>query len=252
MLQPLYFQLFIALVIVIVSITKPQAKTLDAAVGWTKPPYVIAETNSGFELELVSAIMATLGHKVNHIYVPFGRSYSMLSDGEVDMTLTVGSRGQLPNMILSDVYINYQNVAIALKSTNINISKITELEHYSVVAFQNASTLLGEQYQQTIAKCAMYMELPYQRNQVEMLLQGNIDIAVMDVNIFMHLSELISGTSQLDKVDIFRLFPVNNYRIGFKDALLKDQFNQALASYMKSDDYLKLIKKYQLFPANMY
>lgn len=32
-------------------------KSLQVAVGWTKPPYVISENNQGFELELVTAVL---------------------------------------------------------------------------------------------------------------------------------------------------------------------------------------------------
>ncbi|UAA38198.1 transporter substrate-binding domain-containing protein [Paraneptunicella aestuarii] len=222
------------------------ARTLEAAVGWTKPPYIIAETDSGFELDLVRQVMKSLGHKINPIYVPYGRSYSMLENNQVDLTLTLSEQVGVHISKLSDVYVTYQNVAISLKKSNVTINQIADLQHYSVVAFQNARMLLNKTFSDAVAKNDMYIELPYQRNQVEMLFNGNTDVVVMDINIFNHLSRELTGKNQMEKVNVHNLFPLNHYRVGFADPVLRYDFNQALGNFVETQEYRDLVKKYDL------
>lgn len=221
--------------------------TLDVAVGWSKPPYIIEESDSGFELELVSKVMGSLGYQLNPVYVPFGRTQSLLENGEVDLTLTVNHSLGINSDQLSDVYVVYQNVAITLKQNNINISRIADLEDYSIVAFQNASMILGRQYNESTSRNHLYLELPDQKNQVEMLFQESVDVIVMDVNIFNHLSKKITGKSQKDKVRIHPLFPQSRYRVGFLDTTLKFKFNKALAQFVLTPEYEQLNRKYDLY-----
>lgn len=223
------------------------SRELDLAVGWTKPPYVIAEGNTGFELDLMRMVFNSLGHDILPIYVPYGRSYALLASGNVDLTLTINQKWGIEPQFLSDVYVTYQNVAISLKKHGFKIEKASDLQFYSVVAFQRASVVLGEKYAQAVEKSRLYIELPEQRRQVDMLLMGYVEVAVMDVNIFIHLSKSLTGESQLNNVNIHPLFPASPYRAGFKDMELKQQFNQALNTFMASDRYKWLIRKYALY-----
>ena len=220
------------------------AKTLNVAVGWSKPPYVIQQGHTGFELDLVRYTFAQLQHDVNFIYIPYGRSASVLKEGEVDAVLTMKENMGVEEGLLSDVYINYQNVAISLKANQITIETISDLKNYAIVAFQNASSNLGEEFKQSTSKSRLYIELPDQKRQVDMLLLGNADIVVMDVNIFNHLSRLSTGKSQMDKVDVHYLFPMTRYRVGFKEREMREQFDQALADVLTSDDYRALLVQY--------
>lgn len=222
------------------------ARNLDVAVGWSKPPYVIAEGNTGFEIDLFRAVMQSIGHDIVPIYVPFGRSHAMLKSDMVDVTLTMSNRLDVNPERLSDVYITYQNVAISMKKSNLQLDTLADLQNHTVVAFQNASVVLGQEFSQATSKSRLYVELPDQNKQVEMLLLGNTAVVVMDVNIFLHLSKQIRGESQRDNIDIHYLFPPSSYRAGFKDIALKNAFNLALENYMKSDQYQWLKYRYSL------
>ena len=99
-----------AIVIVLYSMlltAATKAESLDVVVGWDKPPYVIAADHSGFELDLVRAIIAEAGHDMSPIYVPFGRTARLLKDDAVDMGLTLLATHNAASDILSDPYITY-------------------------------------------------------------------------------------------------------------------------------------------------
>lgn len=214
--------------------------------GWSKPPYVISEGHTGFEIDLVREVMKSIGHEIIPIYVPFGRSHVMLQRGVVDITLTLNPRLGIPPEQLSDVYITYQNVAISLKKSELSIETIADLGSHTVVAFQNASVVLGEEFKHAVSQSKLYTELPDQRQQVEMLLLGNTAVVVMDINIFMHISKEIRGVSQKDRVKVHYLFPASPYQAGFKDVRLKEAFNLALKNYLKTDQYEWLKYRYSL------
>ncbi|MCV2886277.1 transporter substrate-binding domain-containing protein [Aestuariibacter sp. AA17] len=227
-------------------------KNVDIAVGWTKPPYVIADGNTGYELDLIRTVFASIGYDITPIYVPYGRSHSMLRKGLVDVTLTLNERLGIEPEKLSDVYVVYQNVAISLKKRNLHITRLEDLSNRSVVGFQDANRVLGEEYRKAVEKAYRYVELPEQRRQVEMLLLGNADVVVMDLNIFLHVSADVAGTPMGDNINIHRLFPPNPYRAGFRSTELKIAFDVALRQFMSSEKYEWLKNKYVLVqPANL-
>ncbi|MFY8351077.1 substrate-binding periplasmic protein [Pseudoalteromonas sp. SSM20] len=237
----MYSLLFIA----VVFSNQVYAEQLSISVGWNKPPYVIEETNSGFELEMVSDIFNNMGHSVSYVYVPFGRSNTLIKVNKVDAALTMNEHMETTNLVLSEPYISYQNAAISLKGRSIKIYSVADLKRFSIVAFQNASVVLGNEYRRVTKTSPLYLELPDQRKQVEMLLKGKIDLVVMDINIFNYLSTELIGASHIKNVDIHRLFPKTNYHIAFTDKKLLHAFNKAMKAYKQSDDYTKLVAKYE-------
>ncbi|WP_462164343.1 substrate-binding periplasmic protein [Pseudoalteromonas xiamenensis] len=240
-----YLTWFYSLLLTVLLSNQVVADTLSISVGWNKPPYVIEEENSGFELDMVSAIFAKMGYPVGYVYVPFGRSNTLIKLGRVDAALTMNQRMDTEGLELSEPYISYQNAAISLKGRSIEINSLQDLEHYSIVAFQNASVVLGNEYRIVTRKSPLYLELPNQRTQVELLLKGKVDFVVMDINIFNYLSTELMGSSHMSNVVVHRLFPKTNYQMAFINKALMQAFNAAMKSFKQSDDYTKLVEKYE-------
>jgi len=226
------------------------AKKIHIAVGWNKPPYVIEKENSGFEIDMLSAIFKKMGYELDIIYTPVGRSSNLLKKGLVDVGMTISSRVDITPAVFSSSYITYHNVAISLRGRGISLDNISQLSKYSIVAFQNANIYLGEEYLSAVDNSTFYIELPDQHKQVAMLLLGRTDIVVMDVNIFNYLSKEHLGKSHMDNVDVHRIFPTNSYHLGFVDEKLRDQFNKELIAYRKSSSYHQLIEKYHFIQDN--
>ncbi len=109
-----------------------KARELDVVVGWNKPPYVISQEHSGFEIDLVRAILAEMGHTLSPIYVPFGRTARLLKDSTVDIGLTQSAAHNVDDAVLSDPYIIYQNVVVTKR-------KITLLSAKSVISKESVS-----------------------------------------------------------------------------------------------------------------
>jgi polar amino acid transport system substrate-binding protein len=223
-----------------------KSEELVLVAGLAKPPYVIPEQNAGFEIELMRGVLATLGCEILVLYVPYGRTYETMQQVQADIGLTLSERSGVENGILSLPYVTYQNVAVSLLEKSIKLDRLEELQGFTVVAFQNANKVLGSAFAAAVKKSPLYIELPEQRRQVELLLSGKVEVAVMDINIFKYFAMSISGTSQLGKMKVHSLFPSIQYRAAISDPVLRKAFNQALSEYVNSAEYGKLLAKYDM------
>lgn len=222
------------------------AKTIDVVVGLAKPPYVISKDVSGYEIELIQAVLAKIDYKANFIFIPFGRSVKMLKHDNIDAIMTM-NEGMVPDKEqLSNVYINYQNVAITLKKNNIILNTITDLSSYYVASFQLAPKILGEQFANAVQKSPLFVEIADQSRQVKLLYEERFDVIVMDLNIFKHLAEPAGGLDDFSDIDIHYIFGISPYRMVFKDVLMVTRFNAALAEFKQSTQFQQLVEKYKV------
>ncbi|MBQ4829210.1 transporter substrate-binding domain-containing protein [Alteromonas sp. MMG017] len=236
----------VVLLIILFSSHAAFAKQIEVVVGWTKPPYVISEQDSGFELELVRAILLEMGHDMSPIYVPFGRTASLVKKGGMDIGLTLNPGHDIDPAILTDAYVYYQNVAVSRTDRNLEINEIEDLLGHSVIAFQTAISVLGEEFKNTLAHQKNYMELAQQERQVNLLLLGSVDVAVLDRNIFQYVKHQLPVEKQHD-TKIHELFPVSSYSAAIRDEQLRNEFNSVLAQFIKDGRYQSLLDEFGLF-----
>lgn len=222
-------------------------KILEVAVGWSKPPYVNAADDSGFELDMIRQIFARMGYKFKPVYVPYGRSLSLLQSGRVDGALTLSENAAVPPVQLTDSYIQYQNVAVSLQSKHLDIKQPKDLAGYAIAAYQTAAKNLGEQYAYAVKQAPLYVELPDQTKQVAMLLNGNVSVLIIDVNIFNNLQAVLEPGTNRQPITIHHIFSPSDYHVGFLNPNLAQDFNQALKAYQTSLAHQELVHKYNIF-----
>ena len=222
-----------------------KARELDVVVGWNKPPYVISQEHSGFEIDLVRAILAEMGHTLSPIYVPFGRTARLLKDNAVDIGLTQNAAHNVEDSVLSDPYIIYQNVVVTKARSHFVINDINDLKGKRVIGFQTAQLVLGEEFQQALALESMYMEMARQDRQVDMLMLGHVDAIVLDRNIFNFFK--LKNSAYVEEETVFHeLFPISIYRAAIPNPKLRAEFNAALHRFIADDRYQLLLDEYQL------
>lgn len=221
------------------------AKKIEVVVGWDKPPYVMQYENSGFEVELTRRILLTLGHEMVPVYVPFGRTVMMVEDGEVDMGLTMSPNHNIDPALLTDVYVVYQNVAISLSSRQLQIEGIASLAGLSVLSFQTAREVLGDDFRKVIDRTSGYVEVPIQSRQLLMLTSGAVEVAILDRNIFSYLHAQLPEHER-KPVTIHELFAPIPCSAAIRDPQLRQQFNSALAEFIKDGRYQALLDEFGL------
>jgi polar amino acid transport system substrate-binding protein len=220
---------------------------LEMAVGLALPPYNIMETHDGVELDIVKEALAYNGYQMKPVYVPLARLSGLIDSGEVDGALTLSPDLGIDSIFLSDVHIIYQNVAVSLKERELNINSAVDLEGHSIIAFQNASLYLGEEFAQIASNNRNYVEMFDQESQVKMLFSKRADVVVIDINIFNYYLKRLKGPQFLEEINVHRIFEVNPYRVGFKDEKIMKDFNEGLEFLRESGRYPEILGKYFIY-----
>ncbi|MEW6990983.1 substrate-binding periplasmic protein [Colwelliaceae bacterium 6441] len=222
------------------------AEKLNIVVGLAKPPYVLQETESGFEIEFVTQVLALMAKQPNFVYVPFGRSIRMLEKTDIDAIMTVNSNIIKDITLLTDIYITYHNVVITLKEDQLEINHINDLSQIPIAAFQTASKILGEEFSKVIKQNNDYYEIADQKRQVKLLFEKKVKALVIDVNIFKALSKMVNESADFSNFSVHEVFAESPYRIAFKNVNNIKGFNAALKTFKGTDKYLALKQKYNV------
>lgn len=233
--------------IIVLFLTSPYTHAVEPfniVVGLSKPPYVIKDNISGFEIELIKQLMTTIGKTPRFNFIPLGRSEKMLAMPNIDAVMTANTN-IFPNInTLSDNYIEYHNVAISLKKNKFVINNIADLGNHTIASFQLAHKLLGNEFANAVTKSPMFIQVANQEKQVELLLLERIDVLVMDIKIFFHFLDKQRLFNQRNLIEIHEVFPVSPYRMAFKDPDDVLKFNAALKTFKQTESYKDLVSKY--------
>jgi len=207
------------------------------------PPYVISKNDSGIELDIVKEIFSLSNITVKPIYVPLARLSKQIELDEVDGSATIMESLGFKNVYYSDIYITYKNVAVSLKKNGIEIISISDLRNKDIITFQNAKKYLGHDFAKAVSQNTNYYEFYNQQKQVKMLYKNRIQVIILDKNIFHYYKQYIEKDFN-EKVVFHEIFPVNEYKIAFKNSKIRDKFNLGLKKIKKSGRYEQIINKY--------
>jgi polar amino acid transport system substrate-binding protein len=220
------------------------SKDVKIAFGLTKPPYVVEQTKSGLEFDIIAEALKAAGHQMKPVFAPQSRGELILKSKDVDGAATK-RLGSLEGHYPSDAYIDYYNYAAGLKSKPLQIQKISDLGKYSVLAFQTAKTLLGTDFKAMAEANPNYAEVADQQLQIAQLLRKRVDVVVGDILIFKYFQRKLKEDEGLtDEIVLYDIFPTNSYVVMFNDEKLRDSFNKGLAKIRSNKTYTKLIDKY--------
>jgi len=209
------------------------------------PPYVF-EDGTGIVVEIVRTALESAGHKVRPIYVPIERGFKMFAEKQADGTTIITESSGL-KAEYSDNFMQYHNLAFALKSRNLSIRNVTDLKDKSVIAFQNADKYLGDEFARAVAGNRQYKEMAQQEAQTHMLLLGRTDVVIMDESIFRYYRERLIAERKVDAAHEyvrFDIFPPTPYKAAFIQRKVRDDFNRGVAAMRKDGRYEAIYRKY--------
>lgn len=220
------------------------AVDIKLGVGLSMPPYIIKGSNTGIELDVFNSIMKKIGKTSKVVYMPPARWGVSIEKGLVDAVATINEKSGM-KCNYTDTYITYQNVAISLKKNNINVKSIADLAGKSVVSFQNATKYLGDEFASVAKANSKYTEKADQKKQNIMLFSNRAQVVVGDINIFKYfITKVASKVDTSSEYVVHEIFPKVKYKMCFKNAALRDQFNVKLKEMKASGEYDKIVKKY--------
>ena len=222
---------------------------IEMLAGLSKPPFVIANEDKGMQIEIIEAAFSKNDMFVRFTYLPLSRHLDVFHSRGFDGIITLSEHEKQRGICLSKPYIIYQNVAVTLADSALNISTIDDLAKLKVAAFQDATRFIGEEYSTTFKNLNSYTELADQKSQIALLFSGRVDAVVMDINIFKHLlankrHENSSNKTLNKKYKIHFLFKPRVYTAGFKNKELCQQFDQGINEIVADGSYQKIIDSY--------
>lgn len=228
------------------------SKALNVGVSFAIPPWVITESDSGIELDILKEALSPAGYEIQTNYLSFALSYSLFEAGKLDAVINA-KESILKSGFLSEPVVTFQNVAVSLKSRNYPEEfSPSFLVDKSVIAFQNASILLNDEFKAMTKQNQMYQEVANQSLQINLLMIRDINFIVMDKRIFNYYLQqaknspnLVRVKSKLDQAIRFHyIFEPNHYRFAFKSKKVRDDFNAGLAKIKNNGVYEEIFNRY--------
>lgn len=225
---------------------KVSGKEISMAFSQEIPPYIIEKSNTGIEIDIISAALAYKGHTLKPLYFPLGRVPIAFSNNLVDAAM--GDMGvDLKNAYYADPAVIYDNVFITLKSRHISITKPSDLNPLLVASFQGAEKRYAY-WLEKVVNDKRFFGVSDQLKQVKLLHLGRFDVVLCDRYIFKYFVNKIKITESVDISDIeehtFTTVDPMDYRPVFRNKKIRGDFNAGLHYLKESGEYQRIYDKY--------
>jgi polar amino acid transport system substrate-binding protein len=211
------------------------------------PPYVMQDQGGGFsglEYDIAVAALAVKGHTVKASAYPLNRLVQVFKDKTVAAALPMLAASNAGGT-LSDVYLVYNNVAMALKASGFDIKTIADIKGHSAIAFPNAKVTLGPDFGAAVEGNPKYQEDPQQVTQIRQLFSKRVDVAVGEERILNYfIRDPATAVDTSVPVATYRVFAPTSYRVAFWDPKLASDFNEGLKTIKANGTFDKLVQKY--------
>ncbi|KGJ91987.1 substrate-binding periplasmic protein [Colwellia psychrerythraea] len=226
--------------------SKASSQEIVMAFSQEIPPYIIEATNSGIEIDIISAALAYKGHTLKPLYFPLGRVPIAFSNHLVDAAM--GDMGiQLEDGFYADPAVIYDNIFITLKSRNITINRPSDLDSLYVASFQSAEKRYPD-WLNNVVKENRFFGVSDQLTQVKLLQLGRYDVVLCDRYIFKYFVNKIELQTELEFSDVdehnFITVDPMNYRPVFRSEKIRDDFNLGLKYLKESGEFQKIYDQY--------
>jgi hypothetical protein len=160
-----------------------------------------------------------------------------LNDESVDGVANVFSKNEIKGCITKPIFA-YFDVAISKSNNHFDIDGITALSSFSIVAYQRATKLLGEQYKHTVKVAKYYKEVAKPEDQAQLLATDLVDVSIGDKYIFLQsLQSWSKGQANTNDYKIHDIFPPVASAMGFNQQAYCDEFDLGLDQFKASGEY---------------
>jgi polar amino acid transport system substrate-binding protein len=222
------------------------------AFGQSIPPFSFPDSDSGIEIEIMTAALAVHGHKLIPSYMPLARVPFVFKQGKVDAAMTdLGQDMQALGAFYGEPAVLYNNVFISLAERNLTIETPEDIAGLSIVSFQGAY----KRYPKWLMPAKnddLYAENFKQEKQVLLLERKHFDLVLSDINIFKYHQiqnqQALGKAFKPVKFHHFTTVIPNDYRPVFWKEAIRNDFNDGLANIKQSGLYQAIYDNYLIAP----
>lgn len=196
-------------------------------------PFLQEKNHQGLFLELTEEIFKQLpSYNVQFIYMSNNRLLHEINSGQrIDVACNIFSNSSAKAFLSSPVF-RYTDVAVSKSSAKLKVNRISDLQGYSIAAYQGAKEMLGDDFKAMALANPNYSEYSKPEETTYMMVAGEKDIRIGDIHIFLHdLADkrYISEEKMAAKdFTIHRLWPDVYSHMAFKDEMLRDSVNNVI------------------------
>jgi polar amino acid transport system substrate-binding protein len=217
---------------------------LTVAVTPDIPPFIMNGARRGIEIDLVQLSLPT--HRLRFVQLPYEELQSAVGKGDADVVVGVQQFGEHEAYYSRDM-IQFNNVAVVKRSAGVDLESLADLAGHTVLTWQDAWKELGPEFEAMYApdgpQRAHYVEVADQSEQLRMFWAADADILIIDRTIFDWMS--LEQNQSLTAADKFAIFPPSTgFRAAFRDAALRDAFDQGLTALCESGGYMSVLRTY--------
>lgn len=210
-------------------------------------PYYVAEGHTGIFADIIKAVFRDLPDY--QLQFDYGYTNSQMwgayASGRLDAVTNLFDAVALETC-RSDPVFRFRDVAISRTDNALVFNTVADLRGRTIVSFDGASRFFGDQFAQVIHP-ERYQEIGKPKLQVRLLLSGRSEVSVGDLYIFLAArQELVQAgkLTDLPAIAVHDIFPQLSSRMGFRDPVLCQAFNVALAKLRASGEYDAIYQRY--------
>ena len=210
-------------------------------------PYVFLDSDNGIDNQIVKKSFEAANVSVEFEKVPYIRVRMNYVSQHIDCASSTDESANLHGNY-SNSYIDYEDAVYKLKSSNLpSVQKVSDLENYKVLAFQDARIYLGRDFRLMASVNKNYYEINDQKKQVEFLLNGKVDYIVGDIHVIEYYYNKIERNkihhlnidSEFEKYPVFEKL---KYKIVCKDKENTEKFNEGFEKIQKNGVLQSILK----------
>ncbi len=211
-------------------------------------PFFVKKGETGLFLDLTREVFKQMpDYNIKFRFAPNKRLLQEINLGRLDAACNI-FKGSDTKAFLSSPLFRFSDVAVTMKKNNLEINKIADLTGKSIVAYQGATDLLGEEYKNiTLSSGTKYKENANQETTTAMLIKGRVDVRVGDIFIFLHAinSPANKGKVTIKDFTVHRIWPDVFSCIAFKDKKIRDEADKAIETIKANGTFDAVYKKYE-------
>lgn len=195
---------------------------------------------TGVDYEIVKAILQREGIEAEFELYSYSRLLKLFSEQKLDIASPVAV--PYPGAFYSQPYFTVLDVVISKSNNPKKINNLQDLAGKTIVAYQQASEVLGPDFSAIIKK-AHYLEEADRVKQFELLMNDRVQLMVGDAKVLAYYATQNYGP---DSIKMYQIFPSVDYPAAFWNAELQAKFNSGLLHLTESGDFDKIHAKLRL------
>jgi ABC-type amino acid transport substrate-binding protein len=202
--------------------------------------------------DVIRATLARCGHQVRFTMVPFGRHWKEYKDSTAFDGLATAEAGQSFPGFSTRPFMHLQDGATVMAARGLQeVSTVSDLKGRHVVAFPNASEILG--IERDVPAFASYAERSNRYDQIRPLFADRVDAILADGLITAHFIGVLADEARAGRepeIDpsrrpVFRrIFQAGPQRLYFRDQTVAADFDRCFRQLLSEGEVDRLVQPY--------